>query len=184
MWIFVWKSITGFRRSLSLCSRVLLKKLTFPRLVKILPYFMEGTFHYRCRNSTPLFPILSQINFTHVIPFYLRYILISSSPLRLTLANSPYDYYFAYIPLIWSKLLPISVRKGRSFKSFSWKLLLRVVYSLYSAFAKKLRMRCFSCHTLPLKACLCVTEREGFLLRSVPLTLWRLTSTIVVVPHR
>jgi len=98
--MFVRKSITGLRHSLSLCIRVLLKKLTFPPLVKILPYFMEGTFRYRFNNSPPLFPILSQINFAHVIPFYLRYILILSSPLCLTLANSPYDYYFAYIQLI------------------------------------------------------------------------------------
>jgi hypothetical protein len=58
------------RHSLSLCSRVLLKKLTFPRLVDILPYFMEETFHYSFHNSPPLSPNLSQINFAHVILFY------------------------------------------------------------------------------------------------------------------
>jgi len=60
----------------------------------MLPYFMEGTFRYRFHNSPPLSHILSQIKFTHVIPFYffnIHFNIILSSVSNITLANSKYN---------------------------------------------------------------------------------------------
>jgi hypothetical protein len=94
--------------------------------------------HYRVHKSPPLVPILNQINPTHIIPSYLRSILILAVHLRLDFPSGLFPSAFLFSPFVFNAQ-PIS-----SFLTWSFYLYLEKSTSYeaphYAAFSNLLSL--------------------------------------------